>query len=196
MPSPPAPPSSQKASTTPEETQSTDLAVRISLDAVREVQKRIQTTLGVTLPISTFFARAAELANNDLPRSTTAKPSADDLFNQVLGLDKVESKTSRGRYMPQIVALPPSRPSGPVARSKGSASGEDIIDILSGNHKSFSASTSRKGAKGPQSGLTAGTGSAAKILTMTVPKREEKRGRVFLERMKSILQVEPGRLII
>lgn len=171
--------------------------MQISLTAVLDVQRRIQTTLGITLPISTFFARAAELANDDLPRSTTAKPSADDLFNQVLGLDKVASKTSRGSYMPQIAALPPSRPSAPVSRSKGVTSGPDIIDILSGNHhKSSSSTASRKGRQGSLPGTMAGTESAAKTLTMTVPKGEERRGRVFLERMKSILQVEPGRLIL
>lgn len=170
--------------------------MRISLNAVLDVQRRIQTTLGITLPISTFFARAAELANDDLPRSTTAKPSADDLFNQVLGLDKVASKTSRGSYMPQIAALPPSRLLAPVSRSKGVTSGPDIIDNLSGNHKSSSSTASRKVLQGPLPGTMAGTESAAKILTMTVPKGEEKRGRVFLERMKSILQVEPGRLIL
>jgi hypothetical protein len=29
-----------------------------------------------------------------------------------------------------------------------------------------------------------------------VPKGDEKRGRVFLERVKSVLEVEPGRLVV
>jgi hypothetical protein len=194
MPPPPHPPSDSK--TALEVEASTELAVQISLGAVLEVQKRIQSVLGVTLPISTFFARAAELANDDLPRSRVAKPSADDLFNQVLGLDKVESKTLRGNYMPQITALPPSGPSAPVARLKGVAREADIIDILSGKQKSSSSSASRKGVNGSPPGRMAGNEPTAKVLTVTVPKGEEKRGRVFLERMKSILQVEPGRLIL
>lgn len=196
MPPPSAPSTPEKASTVSEPIPSTDLAIQISLNAVLDVQRRIQTTLGVTLPISTFFARAAELANDDLPRSMAAKPSADELFNQVLGLDKVVSKTSRGNYMPQIIALPPQSPSAPVPKSKGVAKETDIIDILSGNVRSSSSSASRKGVKGQEPGMAAVTEPTTKFLSMTVPKGEEKRAKVFLERMKSILQVEPGRLIL
>jgi hypothetical protein len=34
------------------------------------------------------------------------------------------------------------------------------------------------------------------LFTLTVPAGEEKRARTFLERMKTVLQVEPGRLVL
>ncbi|KAK0515892.1 hypothetical protein JMJ35_001926 [Cladonia borealis] len=87
---PPPPASKAQPSAAPEpEITETEIAVPISLSSVLSVQKRIQTTLGVTLPLSTFIARATELANDDLPHSTKP-PTADELFNDVLGLNNVE----------------------------------------------------------------------------------------------------------
>ena len=83
-----------------------EVAIPISLSSVISVQRRIQATLGVTLPLSTFIARATELANGGLPRPATTKRTADELFNDILGLNNVSTKTSRGKYLPQITALP------------------------------------------------------------------------------------------
>ncbi|KAL9031163.1 MAG: hypothetical protein Q9196_000801 [Gyalolechia fulgens] len=169
----------------------TEIAVSISLKSVLEVQKRIQDTLGVTLPLSTFIARAADVANDELPRPANYAPSADELFNQVLGLDKVGPKTSRGAFMPHITALPPSNtfktPSGPTRKS-------DIIDILTGNQSRGVMSKIRA----PPAGIMAGSepGTATNVFSVSVAKGEEKRARIFLERVKTILQVEPGSLVI
>ncbi|KAL8842672.1 MAG: hypothetical protein Q9170_000447 [Blastenia crenularia] len=175
----------------PEPAADTEVAVTISLKSVLEVQKRIQDTLGVLMPLSTFISRATEVANDELPRPANYKPSADELFNQVLGLDKVSLKTSRGMFLPQVTALPPwnalKTPSGPLKTP-------DIIDILSGNPPK--TAISKVGL--PSSGIMAGSepGSAMNIFSVSVRKGEEKRARVFLERVKTILQVEPGRLVI
>ena len=168
----------------------TEVAVSISLKAVLEVQKRIQTTLDIMLPLSTFIARAAEVANDDLPRSSSDKPTADELFYQVLGLDKVGSKTSRGNFMPQILALPPK----PLSAAAGPAKKADILDILTAK-RSGPPST---GLVVPPPAVTAGldTASATNLFRVSAPKGEEKRARVFLERVKTILQVEPGRLVL
>ena len=172
----------------------TEVAVSISMKAVLEVQKRIHDTLGVMLPLSTFIARATEVANDDLPQSASKPPTADELFNQVLGLDKVGGKTSRGRFMPQVAALPANvRTATTAAAAVGPLKKPDIIDILSGRTTAFSA---RMGAV-PQ-GLGAGLASesTSNVFSVTVAKGEEKRARVFLERVKTILQVEPGSLVI
>merc|ERR1712093_758578 len=84
----------------------TEIALPIPLSAVLETQKRVHETLGINLPLSTFIARASELANENLPLSKNRKPTADELFNSVLGLDKVSSKVSRGNYVPQVTGLP------------------------------------------------------------------------------------------
>lgn len=171
----------------------TEIAVTVSFASVLEVQRRIQKMLHITLPLSTFIARATEVANDDLPRSTSAPLSPDDLFNQVLGLDKVGSKTSRGSFIPQITALPPT-PMAAVAVPQRPARQPDIIDLLTGKP----SITVRSELPKPPPGIMAGSapGTSTNVFSVSVPKGEEKRAKVFLERVKTILQVEPGRLVV
>ena len=189
---PPPPASDAQPSAAPElEITETEIAVPISLSSVLSVQKRIQTTLGVTLPLSTFIARATELANDDLPRSA-GPPTADELFNDVLGLNTVSSKVSKGHYIPQITALP----STPLSKKSGPQREPDVYDILTGT--ASSAISAKKGIPMPTPGIMAGSspGEATNVFSVSAAKGEEKRARVFLERVKTILQVEPGRLIL
>ncbi|KAJ9154777.1 hypothetical protein NKR23_g2397 [Pleurostoma richardsiae] len=174
------------ATKTPPVPQDILVTVPVTLSSVVEVQKKVQDTLGVFLPLSTFIARATDLANDELPRSAAAKPSADELFNQVLGLDKVSSRGSRGHYLPQISALspPPAFSQRAVAPRK-----PDIIDILAGG--------SRKKATAPKQALAPSVSAAGiNLFSLKVPKAEEKRARVFLERVKLVLENDPGRLVI
>ena len=162
----------------------TEIAVPISLAAVIAVQKRVQDKLGIFLPLSTFVARASELANEDLPASKR-KPTADDLFNSVLGLDKVGSSSSRGRYIPEITALSPVPP--PVPRKAKKA---DIIDVLS-------APKGRRAEVRPED-LPAALGVSAgdNIFSVTAKVGEEERVTEYLERLKLALEKEPGRLVL
>ena len=171
----------------------TEVAVTISLASVLEVQQRIQRTLRIKLPVSTFIERAIEIANESLPRSKGAKPTTDELFNQILGLDKVHSKTSTGSFMPQITALP-STPTSVVAAPSKSVKAPDIIDLLI----SQSSTTSPKGLPTPHPDIIAGSvhGASTNLFSVSAPKSEEKRAKIFLERIKTILQVEPGRLVL
>ncbi|KAG8526871.1 uncharacterized protein KY384_008300 [Bacidia gigantensis] len=108
----------------------TEVAVPISLSSVLLVQKRISDVLGVRLPISTFVARATELANDELPQRAGRKPSTDELFNDVLGLSSPSiSRTSRGSFIPQMTALPPSSLSEPTTLPQ---SQPDVYDMLTG----------------------------------------------------------------
>lgn len=164
-----------------------EIALSVSLKAVIECQKRVQESIGVYLPVSTFIARAAELANEDLPRSKTSKPSADELFNAVLGLDKVAGKKyARGQFTPQITAMPLT-----TLRTKPStAKKADIMDILAG--KAPVARSRKTTAIGGAERATA----LLNVFSISVPKGDEKRGQVFLERVKSVLEAEPGRLVV
>lgn len=186
-PPPPASKAQPLAAPEPEITE-TEIAVPISLSSVLSVQKCIQTTLGVTLPLSTFIARATELANDELPRSA-GPPTADELFNDVVGLSNVSAKVSKGHYIPQITALP----STPLSTKLGPKREPDVYDILTGT-----PIAAKKGIPMPPPGRMAGSGSgeATNVFSVSAAKGEEKRARVFLERVKTILQVEPGRLIL
>jgi pyruvate/2-oxoglutarate dehydrogenase complex dihydrolipoamide acyltransferase (E2) component len=159
----------------------TEVALPISLTAVIATQQRVQEALGITLPLSTFVARATELANESLPASKNQKPTAEDLFNSVLGLDAVP-RSSRGSFLPNITALGPA----PFAAPSRSASKPDIIDLLS----SKSVKPARKAAK-PTS-ATAGPS----VFSVSAQNGEEKRAMEFLERMKLVLEQEPGRLVL
>ncbi|OGM43923.1 pyruvate dehydrogenase complex component Pdx1 [Aspergillus bombycis] len=158
----------------------TSVAVSISLATVLSVQKKIQETLGVNVPLATFLARATDLANDDLPRSSREKQSADELFEEVLGAKPIQ--TSRGDYFPELNAV-----EAPSAAQPAKPVKEDIIDILSGK---VSKAASRP------SGVESPAGNAANVFSLTVPVEEEKRARVFLDRVKALLTVEPGRLVL
>lgn len=162
------------------------VALPVSLASVIAVQKKVQDSVGVFLPLSTFIARALDVANDELPLPKDYKPSADELFNQVLGLDKVGPRGSRGRYNPQISALPPP----PAFSQKAFRTAKpDIYDILAAApaHKKKTAVPASR-----PSGLSAG----ANVFTLRVPKAEEKRAKVFLERVKVVLEEDPGRLVL
>lgn len=176
----------------PETPRVTSIALNISLSEVLKVQKRMKDTLGLSVPLSTFLARAVDLANDDLPLPKGAKPSANDLFNAVLGLDTIPT-TSRASYLPQIDAFsisPIPTISRPV-RTKA----PDIIDILSGRVVRRTAAPVRSAEPAPGRNITT-TDGAVNVFSLAVPVGEEKRARTFLERVKTVLQVEPGRLIL
>ncbi|KAL9613515.1 MAG: hypothetical protein Q9167_001957 [Letrouitia subvulpina] len=164
-----------------------EVSISISITAVLEVQKRIQEALGITIPLSTFIARAATIANDRLPRPANSNQTADELFNQVLGLNQVDTGTSRGNFVPQITALP-ALSRAPAVSSKTS----DIIDILSRRPILPSAHERMS----PRRTSAAQSGNTTNIFSVSATKNEMKQARVFLERMKTILQVEPGRLVI
>ena len=93
--------------------------------------------------------------------------------------------------MPQITALPGT----PFTATAGPQRQPDVYDILTGKASSTMAS---KRLGGPPAGIMAGSkaGEATNVFSVSAAKGEEKRARVFLERVKTILQVEPGRLIL
>ncbi|KAF2486498.1 hypothetical protein BDY17DRAFT_291602 [Neohortaea acidophila] len=165
--------------------QETEIALPITLSAVIATQKRVQDSLGIFLPLSTFIARASELANEDLPPSRNRKPTADELFNSVLGLDQIHH-SSRGSFIPQIMGI--SNP--PLVASRALAKKPDIIDFLA-----------PKAAKRKVSPVTAapaavGVSPSGNIFSVTARVGEEARAAEYLERMKVALEQEPGRLVL
>ncbi|KAI6783850.1 Pyruvate dehydrogenase complex protein X component-like protein [Emericellopsis cladophorae] len=166
--------------------ESLELRIPVSLAKVVEVQNKINDTLGVFLPLSTFINRVADMANDELPAAKRT-PTADELFDQVLGLDKVKAaKGSRGIYLPQISAIPPPSAFPPAAARP--AKKADIFDVLS--------SKATKRASPSSIAAVPGVSSGANVFSLVVPKTEEKRAQLFLERCKLILESEPGRLVL
>ncbi|KAI2613068.1 pyruvate dehydrogenase protein x component [Hypoxylon fragiforme] len=179
-------PKKAEKSAVPEVPQDLLVTLPISLATVIEVQKKIESTLDTFVPLSTFIARATEVANDNLPLPSNYKPTADELFNQVLGLDKASPSGSVGYYLPQISAVPPSSFTGVAPKPKAKV---DIIDFL--------ADTAKKPAPRPQrTGSQSGISTGSNVFSLTVPKTEERRAKAFLQRVKTVLEGEPGRLVL
>ncbi|KAF7543052.1 hypothetical protein G7Z17_g11056 [Cylindrodendrum hubeiense] len=86
-------------------------------------------------------------------------------------------------YLPWISAIPPASLLAPRSAPKKT----DIIDILAGS----------KAAPQPVGIRTVpGLSSGANVFSLVVPKAEEERAQIFLERCKVILEEEPGRLVL
>ena len=167
-----------------EKPQGTRVVVPVSLAAVIATQKRVQDALGIFLPLSTFLARASELANEDLPPSKQVKPTADSLFNAVLGLDKVQGlKSSRGHFFPEVTGVSPM----PPIKSKRTAKKPDIIDMLAPKEPT-KVKTPPPGAMGISAGQN--------VFAVTAQSGEKSRAREYLERMKFALEEEPGKLVL
>jgi len=167
-----------KETAVPAENPTVKVAVSISMDAVRDCQARVLEAVGVAIPTDTFLKRAAKLANENLPKSK--QPSADELFDAILGLDKVSGRQhSRGNLVPELTTTTSSIRKTPRPVS----SKPDILDILAPRKSS------------PLADLPPASGLPVHTLSVQVPKVDEKRGRVFVEHLKAILENQPGQLV-
>ncbi|KFY19579.1 hypothetical protein V493_07907 [Pseudogymnoascus sp. VKM F-4281 (FW-2241)] len=169
--------------------QDVEVALPISMAAVLEVQARIQKKLGTHLPLSTFIARASDFANDDLPRSKNVKPTQDELFNDILGIDNIGSSYGvRGNFWPQITALPHTA-MATVPRLRTVKQNVDVLDFLTGKVRS----TAPK--RIPATPLP-GPAATTNVFSVSVPEGDERQGMVFLERVKEVLEDEPGSLVL
>lgn len=161
------------------------VALSIPLSAVLYTQRKIQENLGITVPLSEFLVRATELANEALPRAKSEQPSADELFYEVLGEDPIT--TSNGDYIPELNAMEIEA----LEAEELQPTQEDLLDFLTGNvtKKSSASYQAPAPARDDRS-------SAENVFSLTVPVGEEQRARAFLDRIESLLTVEPGRLVL
>ncbi|KAI1006481.1 hypothetical protein K3495_g1739 [Podosphaera aphanis] len=162
-----------------------DLEVPISFKQVRDVQERMKGALGVDMPDNLFVSRATNLANKNLPRPHSYTPSADELFNSVLGLQSSSKSTgANGKFC----LSKSSSSSTPTPSSKSIKF--DIIDLLSGKNNASLKSSDIK------SNGTWNSTPDFQTFSLRVPKAEEDRAQIFLSRVKSVLESSPGSLIL
>ncbi|KAI9718317.1 MAG: pyridoxine biosynthesis protein [Chrysothrix sp. TS-e1954] len=173
------------------EESSTEIALPISLSAVLATQRRIQDSLGLKLPLSTFIARASEIANENLPKARNTVPTADELFDAVLGLDKVRgaNRWSRGRYTPMVTTLPGDTSNQQKGSAPNKVKQNDIIDSIAGT-----SGVRRSTAVAP--GGYHAASSSNNVFSVSASKGEERRVRTYLERVKTVLESEPGRCVL
>ncbi|KAI0887379.1 pyruvate dehydrogenase protein x component [Annulohypoxylon maeteangense] len=161
------------------------ISLPILLKSVIQAQKKVQDTFDTFIPLSVFIERAAELANDNLPLAANYKPTADELFNEVLGLKNVTLKGSRGHYIPQMTAVPSPSFTGVAPKPKSKV---DIIDFLAGPAKPTP--------KAPRISSSPKVTGSFSTLSLTVPKAEELRAKAFLQKVKAVLEVNPGSLVL
>ncbi|KAL8370468.1 hypothetical protein RB595_000711 [Gaeumannomyces hyphopodioides] len=162
-----------------------EVSLPVSFDAALKMSRKLRDSIAVNLPISEYIERASIVANDGLPVPADYQPTADELFDQVLGLAPSNGPvTSRGNYKPQVTeAMEPRIPKSSVRRRP------DIIDVLAGPSSAvrrpalqFSPSPS------PLSSTLAS--SRPLFVSLTVPKAEEKRAKTFLEKFKVVIEDE------
>jgi hypothetical protein len=163
-----------------------ELALPVNFAEVSRIQQKLRDTLGVSVPLSTFISKATAAANQALPPPAKAQPSQDEIFNDLLGLPNPPRQHARGSFQPAISPLPRR---GVQAVEVGRAQ-LDILDELIG-----AATPTTRVAKQttPQEGILAG---GENLLTLKVPKEEEERARVFLGRVKGLLEQRPAELVL
>lgn len=173
------------APTTPVPEPETEVSVKISLKAVRELQDH----LGTGITFSMMVDHAAREANRKLPRPPNSPPTANELFNQIVGSDSGRYRFVHGNYKPEIRSLPiKSAPS--KGRTRG-AKEPDIIDQLTRARPFSRAPLQRIHDSVPEP--TPGTEHAetVKVLSVSAKKDAEHQARVFLDRIRTILELEP-----
>jgi pyruvate/2-oxoglutarate dehydrogenase complex dihydrolipoamide acyltransferase (E2) component len=163
-----------------------ELALPVNFAEVSRIQAKMQATLGVRVPLSTFISKATAAANAALPPVKSA-PTQSELFNDILGLPNPPRKTSRGTFNPTISPMPRK---GVQAVEVG-RSQPDIFDVLIGNAPV--GVTAKTKVAGPQEGILAG---GENLLSLKVPANEEERARVFLGRVKGLLEKKAGELVL
>jgi len=158
-----------------------ELALPIDLKPILQLQQKLQDTIGHAPPLSELLARAIGLSNTNLPPQSRA-PTADELFDQLVG-SSTTPKVSGGNFLPLI--------NGTSAPMPSYSQSVDLFDELVA--PAGSLPKRRVAVPQPLPGAHAGS---INDFSVTVPAADRKRALVFLQRMKSVLEVEPGRLVL
>lgn len=136
------------------------------------MQSKIERKTGSVSASVTLLGCGHRLANDDLPRPKNKSLSADELFDELLGAEPIN--TSWGDYIPELNAFEAQAAPEPVK--------EDLIDFLS--------------SKPSKKIVSASDGVASNVFSLTVPKAEELPARGFLERVNDLLQYKPASLVL
>jgi len=179
---PPAPQKSAAPAAAPPPPKDTSISLSVSLAEVSRVQEKMQRALGVRIPLSAFISKATAAANAALP-PRNLPPSADELFNDIVGLPNAPRRPSAGNFAPSF---------SPLHKSAALEVGKSDVDILDELLGGGAATTVVRKVANPE-GIVAG---GENVITLTVPPVEEERARAFLGRLKGLLERTPGELVV
>jgi len=154
-----------------------NVSLPIDLKPLLKLQHKLQETLGHAPDLSELISRAVDLSNTGLP-SSSRPPSTDQLFDELVGIPSFSSAMSNGTFAPLINAAEPEPVKVPQI---------DLFDQLVGSV------TSKPKALSNTTSVLSG---AVNDFSLAVAEVDKKRATVFLQRMKSVLEVEPGKLVL
>ncbi|EJT81724.1 pyruvate dehydrogenase complex protein X component [Gaeumannomyces tritici R3-111a-1] len=162
-----------------------EVSLPVSFDAAMKLNEKLRGGLGFDLPLPEYIGRASDLANDDLPVPSDYQPTADELFDQVLGLTSSNAPiTSRGNYRPRLAGAMEHRTPKPSVRRR-----PDIIDVLAGP-SGAARRPALQSSSFPGFSYPTLEPSGPRFVSLTVPKTEEKRAKTFLERFKVVMEDE------
>lgn len=197
---PPVPTSSVPDSIPAQESPATDalekLSITIDMMPVFELQDRISTNLGIDMPVATLLDRATALANRNLPAAaqTTNSMTADDLFDAVLGLP-TSPRPRNGAFVPILESIAPSH-SAPATHARSTqppAASRDLFDDILGGL------TQRDQPAAPTTwtnNAASDPSSAESVFSVIAARGEGLRAEAFLSQIKTVLETEPGSLVL
>lgn len=158
------------------------LSLAIDLKPLLKLQKRLQDVLGHTPDLSELIARAVDLANRDLPASSRP-PTTDELFDDIIAgsVRRATLRLEDGDFVPAINASTP-----PLPPSFGQS--VDIFDELIGTPPMRPKPSTEVKPGLPQGSING--------FSVTTSSYDRERATLFLQRMKSVMEIEPGRLVL
>ncbi|EZF35222.1 hypothetical protein H109_00170 [Trichophyton interdigitale MR816] len=168
----------------------TKIAVPVSFSKLISVRRRIQSSVGVEIPLATFVSRAADIANENLPVKPSEKQRSSALFDEILGhrpSASAQMAFSRGDYLPEIVSPSEFYSSSGESQQSLRKSTDDIIDVLTGRSPPSKRNATRT--------VEAEEDRNTSIFSLTIPEHEEARAMAFLEKMQVLLEEEPAQLL-
>jgi hypothetical protein len=166
------------------------LALDVDLTPALRLQQRLQSALGAAPSLATLLERAVALANARLPAPAppraAASPAAvlDELIGEGAGRRRGRAVVD-GAFVPEINASSASAVAAAAGARSGTAAADVLDELIAPNAWRRAAATRA---------ATAPVG-AVNEFSVVVEERQRVMGTVFLQRMKSLLEVEPGRLV-
>lgn len=161
------------------------LALDVDLTPALRLQQRLQSAVGAAPSLATLLERAVALANSQLPApaSSRADVSSAAVLDELMdggGPRRRGRAVVDGAFVPEINHSATSAAAAAALRGRA-----DVLDelIAPARSRARAATVARP------------TVGAVNEFSVVVEEKQRMMGTVFLQRMKSLLEVEPGRLV-
>ena len=158
-----------------------EVTMPVSLDAIHRCQRAIRQSLDVNIPLSRFIKRASKIANEESSKQASLRMNKDIIFDAIIGHEREDRNP---RFMPFISSS---------KMENDTTMGNREVDSLAFLTARWPAPTMESQ---PTRGRQETATSKVNIFSVKVAKENKSSASIFLNRIKALLEVEPGQLII